>query len=90
MDNLNQLQKALILGKSAIDDYLSDVTPELFVEDLKCFSSPSKNSEKQFTKLELASLMIAQGLVGEFTNKQNIIAEASVRIAKEVLEEANK
>jgi hypothetical protein len=46
-----------------------------------------------FTKLELASLMIAQGLVSnpKFGNHENDdIGEDSVRVAKAVLEEANK
>lgn len=46
-----------------------------------------------FTKLELASLMIAQGLMSstQFSdNKDNYIATQSVKLAKAVLEEANK
>jgi hypothetical protein len=48
-----------------------------------------------FTKLELASLMIAQGIANMWgvrtdTGSDDIIAIVSVRIAKAVLEEANK
>lgn len=45
-----------------------------------------------FTKLELASLMIAQGFAANHTLEQNsnLIAEWSVAQAKAVLEEANK
>jgi len=55
--------------------------------------------EPGFTKLELASLMIAQGmahttnvkwLVQEGIDGTNIIATYSVMLAKAVLEEANK
>lgn len=48
-----------------------------------------------FTKLELASLMIAQGMAGTWLEEANgpqyrHIAEVAVSIAKIVLEEANK
>lgn len=46
-----------------------------------------------FTKLELASLMIAQGLMSntQFSdNKNSYIATQSVKLANAVLEEANK
>lgn len=44
-----------------------------------------------FSKLELAALMIAQGLCADHTmDSVNVIPEMSVRIAKAVLEEANK
>jgi hypothetical protein len=46
-----------------------------------------------FTKLELASLMIAQGLIQQgFVAQDDIvyIKTHSVRVAKAVLEEANK
>lgn len=46
------------------------------------------------TKLEMASLMIAQGLVTKYNLKdpsdQDIIAKLSVQLATEVLKEANK
>lgn len=49
---------------------------------------------KGFTKLEMASLMIAQGIMarGLYTPNQfqGYIAEPSVSIAKALLEEANK
>lgn len=50
-------------------------------------------SEKNggFTKIELASLMIAQGMCAETVDRgTNFIAQKSVEIAKAVLEEANK
>lgn len=51
-------------------------------------------AELGFTKLELAALMIAQGLVTKYNLKepsdQNIIARLSVELATEVLKEANK
>lgn len=46
-----------------------------------------------FTKLELASLMIAQGILSSPDGNQygaNSIATSSVEIAKAILEEANK
>jgi|HubBroStandDraft_3_1064219.scaffolds.fasta_scaffold08371_2 hypothetical protein len=46
-----------------------------------------------FTKLELASLMIAQGLMSNTLfcdNEDNYIARDAVKLAKAVLEEANK
>jgi hypothetical protein len=52
------------------------------------------NDNGGFTKLELAALMIAQGLVnwkeGANSSNREFIASESVRIAKIVLEEANK
>lgn len=54
----------------------------------------TKTKDNGFTKLELASLMIAQGLVTKYNLKepsdQNIIARLSVELATEVLKEANK
>jgi hypothetical protein len=44
-----------------------------------------------FTKLELASLMIAQSIAIDFTpNQDEYLSERCVEIAKAVLEEANK
>lgn len=46
-----------------------------------------------FSKLELASLMIAQGLMAttQFSNNRDLyIGKESVKLAKAVLEEANK
>lgn len=46
-----------------------------------------------FTKLELASLMIAQGFASNYvhtTGQARSISERSVELAKAVLEEANK
>lgn len=47
-----------------------------------------------FTKLEKASLMIAQGLVSKYNlsrpEDQQTIAQLSVELATEVLKEANK
>lgn len=43
------------------------------------------------TKIELASLMIAQGLCADpAMDSTNVIPELAVKIAKAVLEEANK
>lgn len=48
--------------------------------------------ESGFTKLELASLMIARGLCADpnFSGSREMIAAVSVSQAKAVLEEANK
>lgn len=53
------------------------------------------NDNAGFTKLELASLMIAQGMASDdewFAGKDPFshIAKSSVQLAKVVLEEANK
>jgi len=54
-----------------------------------------RTKDDGFTKLELASLMIAQGYIaaGAYENEEQEgaeIARCSVNIAKSVLEEANK
>jgi len=47
-----------------------------------------------FTKLELGSLMMAQGLVSKYNlsspSDQSVIAKLSVELATEILKEANK
>jgi hypothetical protein len=54
---------------------------------LKMFVSPAS----ELTKLELASLMIAQEIATHFTEHQDVfLASRSVEIAKAVLEECNK
>lgn len=73
-----------------VDDIMETLTPKPL--------PPQKASD--FTKLELASLMIAASLVhpddwklGEATTKDDVaakIAQTSTMVAKAVLEEANK
>lgn len=59
MDNLNELQKALLLGAPAVDDYLGHVGTGDFIRDVT-----EIRKEETFTKLEKASLIIAAGMVG--------------------------
>ena len=52
---------------------------------------PLEGESFGFTKLEYASLLIAQGMCAETTDRGiNFIATESIKIAKAVLEEANK
>lgn len=54
-------------------------------------SSYTDPKRSGFTKLEKAALMIAQGLCADPSmDSVDVIPELSVRIAKEILEEANK
>lgn len=95
MDNLNELQKALLGGEQAVDDYLGNVGSLEFISHIETIQYPSTT---EFTKIEQAALMIAQGVVcaSEDYKKKvgigygNSIARHSVEIAKTVLEEANK
>jgi hypothetical protein len=67
--------------KSPAYSYVDHLTP----------SYEDQNNHFGFTKLELASLMIAQGICSETQDRgTKFIAERSVELAKAVLAEANK
>lgn len=91
MDNLNELQKALLIGPKAVDDYLANVGTGEFIRDVSVMGKG-----ETFTKLEMASLMIAQGMLAnspDWSEKDtsiNWVAVNSVKYAKAVLQEANK
>jgi hypothetical protein len=56
-----------------------------------CQSSLHGQQHPGLTKLEVASLMIAQGICANpAMDSNNVIPAMSVRIAKAVIEEANK
>lgn len=62
--------------------------PTLFYNEV---TGAANGHSAGFTKLELASLMIAQGICAETCDRgHTFIASESVKIAKAVLEEANK
>lgn len=96
MDNLNELQKALLIGPKAVDDYLANVGTGEFILDMSVMGKG-----ETFTKLEMASLMIAQGMLSNSVDcNQGVepwwhggfdkISKESVLLAKAVLQEANK
>ena len=59
--------------------------------DYPCKDFEDRDNHYGFTKLELASLMIAQGFVTDQSNPLNDdLAKLAVAFAKAVLEECNK
>lgn len=90
MDNLNELQKSLLLGAPSVDDYLGHVGTGDFIRDVI-----EIRKEETFTKLEKAALMIAQGFAANANTADDItvipkLSKSAVLFAKAVLEEANK
>lgn len=83
-----------------MDNFKSPAYPQQTWEEIglhgggSAVAHSTHSKQSGFTKIERASLIIAQGLVSKYNLKdpgdQLIIAQISVELATEVLKEANK
>lgn len=91
-DGMQTMKQYFYIGSGGYIRERPDMEATTEMEIYRPKSLPPQKAE-DFTKLELASLMIAQGFSSqEFhnTHQDTDIAQWSVSLAKAVLEEANK